>query len=251
MKKFYNSIPEPPKTLENCISDLLKKIPGDKNSFPEFGKWNEMSDEDFWRVFVEQILVRREESDKSEQVTNHENFSKIISLNAIRSKESSKDWQLVRVFLEPFKFNHLSDHIKAFKRNSKSFVKTLVEVLQSPYLGDNWSEGYELESKLRDILVKKVCGFREKSASDYLITIGFARFLIALDTHITRILREKCGWNGLQAEQFQRKNPEGSYNYRFVEGVLVNLCQENFKKWQLLPSQLDRVLFRAGKYCGV
>lgn len=253
---FYNTIPQPPADLEACLSSLIIKIEIKNEWFTEFGRWKEMNAEDFWKDFVKQILVRGEDSQKSEEVANHANFSKIMSLEAIKNKKSSERWQVVREFLEAFEFEDLDGHIRDLSRNLKSFLihnsnpipPLLRGILDNPYSGNDWTKGYEYESALRDKLAEEVCGFREKSASDYLITIGFVRFLIALDWHITRILSEKCKWTGLDVRLFQNENPKiRNYNYRFVEKVLVDLCDRNYTRWQLLPAQLDRVLFHLGK----
>lgn len=88
---------------------------------------------------------------------------------------------------------------------------------------------------VREELLRRCPEFKEKSVSDYMITMRVSRDVIALDVRVVGALREYLGFNLLAGRVQANKRI-----YRSVEQALRGVCEQAGFKLALL----DRTLFR-------
>jgi thermostable 8-oxoguanine DNA glycosylase len=89
--------------------------------------------------------------------------------------------------------------------------------------------------KTRETIMARSGIFGRKSASDFMISVGLSRDVIALDTRIVGVLRKSCGFK-LSTGRIQASNSL----YRRLESELRAVCQ----KCRTSLAQLDRLLFK-------
>lgn len=92
-----------------------------------------------------------------------------------------------------------------------------------------------IEDRVRDILLEKLFFFRMKSISDFMITIGIARDLIAFDTRVVGLFNRHFGLNA--------KVDDTQYDKSLCRAIEQRLRDASTEIGVKL-SLLDRVLFR-------
>ena len=102
-------------------------------------------------------------------------------------------------------------------------------------VGNNILEQHAHEENARDWVKRQVSGFGYKSASDFLIATGFARYLIAFDLWVVKIL-EFLGLQGLDVRILQREPSQ----YKELEHFLLEICILN----EFTLAEIDRIFYQ-------
>lgn len=196
------------------------------------GRYRAMTANDMWLTLVIQVCVmgsarhmERIEADEMKRA----DFEKAVSRQMMN---------------RPDPLPYLAETLRSFSatRFPQRSAERLLSVLLSPsvFHGEEivLLEGLSHEDdaiQTRDTLVARCPIFRLKSASDFMISVGLSRDVIALDTRIVGILNQHFGYN-LTADQIQ------SHRGRYIslEAALREFCRGVGFSLALL----DRLLFR-------
>ena len=220
------------------LSQIVKRYEM-KTSFPEEGNFKECSDDEIWQMIVEQIAVigkargvkidRRKISLKTLHPLEHDLGALLSHVNEVlakagaryvsRGKISKKAHWIADNFLNP----------EIVQDGKVVLLERMNEFLRSRRMEDQRKR----EIAAREFIVDNLKGFGLKSASDFLIELGYAITLIPFD------VRELDLINKVLKPNIPISSPSS--------GIYL-LLEESFQGVQekigVSPSRLDRIIFQ-------
>jgi len=197
-----------------------------------FGWWKNASDEKLWERFVGEFTVRggvrlieRVQKDKKELRT----YRKLISLRVLTASNSPAP--------------RLRRAMKMATRFWPDAAKTLAKCLHNPrvvkgsrfVLLEDLPRGSS-DLQWRELLLKHCPELGRKGASDFLIGVGAARDLAAIDTRIIRCLEQY-----FSAGPYIKYTRSSKAGYLALESALRRVAQAN----RIPLASLDRIIFQA------
>ncbi len=213
------------------ITDMWKE----KTPPPSYGKWIDMNSEDIWKELVIQFCVfggAKPIENLSKNIESKYEFFEKLSLDLL-SNTTSRRQESIASHLKDFKatrfYNKAAKHINDCVENVNVVRDGKVVLL------DDIKDGTLTEDDIRDILLERLSHFKMKSVSDFMITIGAARNLIAFDTRVVGLLNMQLGLNVCLDRIRSSKKL-----YKALENGLKELCRE----LSIELSHLDRLLFQ-------
>jgi len=211
------------------------------------GWWKTATAQEFWDEFCMQIMVTQATRSGQEIVYRDSGAWSNLSLDNLRSFKTKKDQDGLRQYLE----NELSrngmrmaakkaESLSRAVFNSRIIDEDLSFILVSQ-ISNLWDrsvsvrEIYNNELKARDNIKATVFGFGDKSASDFLLEIGFADYLIAFDVRVLAILRT-LGLIWLDQDRIQND----PHQYLKLQDFIFNICE----KEQISLRTIDRIFYQ-------
>jgi hypothetical protein len=231
---------------------LLEKIARlkSKTEIPELGLWRQRDDEFLWQGLVEQVANRGGTRwyYKLEATGRLGLFRKSLSLEELLKRPPSDLPRYVRKEMEEFNVDRFrKDNTLSILANFTTFVdsegriklRKLLDHLD-PTLEPLSPEVQAREREARGYLMGNLVFYQQgkeyhakrKPPSDYLISAGFARSLLAFDTRLKKAFKELFGL---------RISEE---NYEPIEDWFLT---EAFPTLAVKPSDFDRITFQNEK----
>lgn len=212
------------------------------------GWWRSASGEQLWEEFCSQILVAQATRSGQETVyRNSSAWSRVQLPKLLEVKSTAQVGELRRFLEKEFSSNGMrmaskkADYTTAALCNQKIVSEcgkfVLIDGIANLWdNGHNEAEKYQSEIKARNEVKRVVHGFADKSASDFLLEIGFAERLVALDVRLTKVLRS-LGLPWAKSELIQ----SDKQLYQKVQNFLYyRACPEA----GITPRVLDRIFYQ-------
>jgi thermostable 8-oxoguanine DNA glycosylase len=221
------------------IQEIYRQFPETK--FPEINNFKKCTDEELWQKIIGQIIVIGKDS-PYEKVDKQKLSLK--SLNKFVETQSNLPFYINSILLEASvryvgsekispKANWISDNFsnpKIVKNEKVVLLDNMKDLLKENKI----NEDRELEKLAREFIMKDAKGFGLKSASDFLIEIGFAKTLIAFDVRVLEFINQILKPN---IPLSQRDLGPGTY-------LLLEESFQSLLKVGISPSKFDRIIFQ-------
>jgi len=215
---------------------------------PPYGKWRRMRDEQLWEKIIEQFCVMGG-AEPIERLMNDQEryveFARKLSIKTLLGISTDRKSYISNI-LKRYKATRF--HNKNAERIEKCLKnEEIVKDRKIALFKDLENSGIVSEDQIRDFLLKKMPFFKIKSVSDFMITIGAARGLIAFDTRIVGLLNTYFGLSIQSIRSGEINDPTKIKNkiqsnetlYKKIEETLNDTCVE----LGIELSLLDRILF--------
>lgn len=208
--------------------------------FPENGYFKRCSDEEIWKMIIEQIAVigKAEPAERIEKkkvslralgILKHDRrkllslVNKVLARAGVRYVSKRKISKKARWIVDNFLNSEIVQEGKV----------VLLERMDAFLSKHRFKSSRERELAAREFIVNNVKGFGLKSASDFLIELGYAKTLIPFDIRelefINKVLKPNISINNLSP------------------GIYL-LLEESFQVLQekigVPPSRFDRIVFQ-------
>lgn len=249
---------EPPRVDRTCVRGFQRIVEG-KLTLPKRNEWKSWSDNELWLEIVGEIAVWGDSSgwenlrdsgddldalgiDSSRRVARKggrkalvERVNNIFIAHKVRFASKKEGGKMKAKAVAD---NFLSKKVVTGKRFT--LLRNLVsELKKQKGIG---SSGLKYERKARELLSSrdsplKLNGFNLKSASDYLITIGFAKHLVPIDSNIKDMIEAICDLEGFSDYSI----PSGGYE-RWED-----FMREVASRLGIKPFELDRRLYASAR----
>jgi len=231
------------------IASIVQKLETLTCPLPKYGLWREIGSEKIWKELLIEFCVMGS-AEPIERLAKdnrrYDAFIESLSLETLLSIEANRQ-DYISKQLKHYKatrfHNRNADRIADCLTNEE-IVKdgeiVLFEELVRSEIVD--------EDQMREFLLRKLPFFKIKSVSDFMISIGAARGVIALDTRIVGLLHKHFGLTMINRKSEEIDDPirirdKIQWNkrlYKQIEGKLREVCEEI----GIDLSLLDRILFR-------
>ena len=214
------------KVLSRIIK-LLGPFAKKRKLLPKIGRYKEMSAEHVWLKLVVQVCVMGKAGlivQLMKDKKRYKDFKRKVSLRTVRRKPNPASY--LATVLSEFKATRF--HPNAADKLAKILKKPSqnLQIRDLPHRKDTEKHRQEIMNRF---------GFGLKSASDFMITVGLSRDVIALDTRVVGMLKRHFGYNvGPHQVQNSRKI------YVSLEDELRKVAQGRHVSLALL----DRLLFQ-------
>jgi len=197
---------------------LLRRL-GPHSKVSELRSIPDISSNELWWRLVIQVCVRGSASGMERIGKDPRSLKEFRRLTALRVWKQHK-----------FKVGYLSGIFKQFgaTRFPSPASKSLRKILAAPLtVRDNHvvllrdlPRSGDVDV-VRDALIARCPGFKLKSASDFMISVGLSRDVIALDTRVVGFLQRYLDYE-VKAQVLQQSRPK----YLSVEAALRTVCKE-------------------------
>lgn len=234
-KSFQTRVTKKDQAKLRRLITLLGPIAREAKALPPLGAYNRMSREDLWFELVVSVCVRGSARGIENLGANKPQFKRQLSVTKVMAQRKRRSY--IERVLKSFKATR-------FPRKS---AEMLARLLNSSLLKKKDLDGNHDVNDLREAIIEKSnrC-FRLKTASNFMISVGLSRDLIALDSRIIGMLTKHFDYtlNGEAAEPAKIQGNKALY--LSIENELRKVTKRTGESLALL----DRVLFGFDRYSG-